>query len=185
MSLRKVEIETDRLILRQFTAQDLDALFMIRSDPEVMQFITGSPSTKEQATASLEKHLLRWERLGFGHWALNYKGNTELLGWCGLDLLDTTTEVEVGYGLARKHWGLGLASEAAGASLRYGFETLNLDRIVAVAYPANEASWHVMEKLGMRFVKNGWYYGAEMVYYEMRRAVFRPSASKYVLRDNP
>jgi ribosomal-protein-alanine N-acetyltransferase len=171
--------------MRQFTLADLEDLYSIRSDPEVVKFITGLPATKEQFAATLEKHLQRWEQYGFGPWALNFQGGADLLGWCGLDFLDTTTEVEVGYGLARRFWRLGIASEAAAASLRYGFQSLNLKRIVAVAYPQNTASWHIMEKLGMRYVKKGWYYGAEMVYYEIGCDEFRPSASKYVLRDNP
>ncbi|MDQ3666020.1 MAG: GNAT family N-acetyltransferase [Acidobacteriota bacterium] len=167
-----------------FTLEDLDDLFLIRSDPEVMRFITGVPSTKEQALAALTKHLNRWQAHGFGHWAVRFKNDPRLLGWCGLDFLDTTPEIEVGYGLARSYWGLGISTEAARASLEYGFEHLHLERIVAVAYPENAASRHVMEKLGMMYVKNGSYYGGDLVYYEISRADFPPGASNCILRDN-
>jgi ribosomal-protein-alanine N-acetyltransferase len=181
----KPEIETARLRLCPFTPEDLDEFCLIRSDPEVMRFIGGSASTREQTEAALIKHLSRWEEHGFGHWAVRFKKNpTLLLGWCGLDLLDTTSEIEVGYGLARNYWGLGIATEAAEATLRFGLEHLKLDRIVAVAYPQNTQSRRVMEKLGMTRVKNGFYYGAEMVYYQILRREFHPSASKFVLRDN-
>lgn len=182
--LRKIEIETSRLNLRQFNPQDLDDLYLIRSDSQVMRFITGSPSTKQEAEAALTKHLDRWQQVSFGHWALNFHGKTDLLGWCGLDFLDTTFEIEVGYGLAREYWGQGIATEAAAAALRYGFEELKLDRLVAVAYPENVGSWNVMKKLGMHYVKNDFYYGADMVYWEILQEQFRPGASKYVLRDN-
>jgi RimJ/RimL family protein N-acetyltransferase len=181
----KPEIETPRLRLRLFTPEDLDEFFLIRSDPEVMRFITGTPATREQSEAALTKHLKRWEEHGFGHWAVRFKKNpTLLLGWCGLDFLDTTSEIEVGYGLARNYWGLGIATEAAEASLKFGLEQLQLDRIVGVAYPQNIPSRRVMEKLGMTRVKNGFYYGAEMAYYQILRREFQPSASKFVLRDN-
>lgn len=149
-----------------------------------MRFITGVPSTREQAQAALAKHLNRWQVHGFGHWAVRFKNDRRLLGWCGLDFLDTTPEIEVGYGLARPHWGLGISTEAARASLEYGFEQLHLDRIVAVAYPENTASRHVMEKLGMTYVKDGFYYGANLVYYEIASADFKMSASNRILRDN-
>jgi RimJ/RimL family protein N-acetyltransferase len=167
-----------------FTLGDLNDLFLIRSDPEVMRFITGVPSTREQALAALTKHLSRWQAHGFGHWAVRFKNDPTLLGWCGLDFLDTTPEIEVGYGLARSHWGLGISTEAARASLEYGFEHLHLERIVAVAYPENTASRHVMDKLGMKYVKNGSYYGGDLVYYDLNRADFPPSASNRILRDN-
>jgi RimJ/RimL family protein N-acetyltransferase len=180
----KPEIETARLRLRVPSLSDLDDLYLIRSDPDVMRFITGAPSTREETLAGLDKHLKRWEEHGFGQWVLNFKGEAALLGWCGLDFLDTTTEIEVGYGLAQEYWGLGIATEAAEASLRFGFEQLNLERIVAVAYPQNRGSWRVMEKLGMKYVREGFYYGADMVYYQILRQDFRPSASEYFLRDN-
>ena len=181
----KPEIETARLRLCPFTPEDLDEFCRIRSDAEVMRFIGGSASTREQTEAALTTHLRRWEEHGFSHWAVRFKKNpTLLLGWCGLDFLDTTSEIEVGYGLARNYWGLGIATEAAEATLRFGFEHLKLDRIVAVTYPQNTQSRRVMEKLGMTRVKNGFYYGAEMVYYQIVRREFQPSAAKFVLRDN-
>lgn len=184
MKTSKPDIETARLLLRQPSLNDLEELCFIRSDPEVMRFITGAPASREQALAGLDKHLSRWSQFGFGHWMLSFHDDPELVGWCGLDFLDTTTEIEVGYGLAKNYWGLGIASEAAAASLRYGFEQLRLEEIVAVAYPQNTASRHVMEKLGMKYLKNGFYYGADMVYYRITQPEFQPSASRYVLRDN-
>lgn len=149
-----------------------------------MRFITGVPSSREQAEAALKKHLHRWEAHGFGHWAVTFNHDPTLLGWCGLGFLDTTSEIEVGYGLARTYWGMGISTEAARASLKHGFEQLHLERIVAVAYPENTASRHVMEKLGMKQVKSGFYYGAELVYYEILAKNFLPSASNHDLRDN-
>lgn len=185
MKPANAEIQTSRLLLRLLGPGDLDDLHLIRSDPEVMRFITGVPSTKEQSREWLQKNLKRREENGLGRWAVRFREDQALLGWCGLDLLDTTTDVEVGYGLARRYWGLGIAGEAAEASLRYGFERLNLERIVAVAYPENLGSRRVMEKVGLKYLRNGFYYGADLVYYEIVRADFRPGASEFVVRDNP
>ena len=110
---------------------------------------------------------------GFGRWALIDKATSALAGWCGLSYLEHTTEVEIGYGLAKDYWGTGLATQAAAATMNYGFEQLHLPRIVAVAYPENAASRRVLEKLGMKYVKNGQFFGVEMVYYEIRQEEYR------------
>lgn len=112
------------------------------------------------------------------------KEDPRIVGWCGLDFLDQTTEIEVGYGFAKECWGFGYATESAAASLLFGFSQLGLDRIVAVAYPENVASWRVMEKVGMKYVRTGFYYGANMVYYEISSSALRPGAGECVLRDN-
>ncbi len=184
VSKHQFEIETARLRLRVFTDQDLEDLYLIRSDPDVMRFITGAPSTREEVSARISKHRDGWHENEFGQWAITGIDDPALMGWCGLGFLDHTPEIEVGYGLARRYWGQGIATEAAAASLRYGFEFLNLERIVAVAFPQNTGSRRVMEKLGMRYVKPAFYYGAELVYYELLRNDFAGGASKYILRDN-
>jgi RimJ/RimL family protein N-acetyltransferase len=88
--------------------------------------------------------------------------------------LDNTPEIEEAYLLDRACWGQGLASEAAGAALRYGFETLGLPRIVGVALPANGASCRVLEKIGLRFERPARYYDLDVAYYGLNRADWRP-----------
>jgi RimJ/RimL family protein N-acetyltransferase len=181
------EIETARLLLRAFAPGDFEAFAGMRADAEVMRHIgqpTG-PRTREQARAWQEKNERRWRDEGFGMWAVVEQATGELAGWCGLSRLEDTEEVEVGYGLARRAWGRGLATEAARASLRYGFERMGLSRIVAVVNPANRASRHVIEKLGLRHAKVARHYGADLDYFELERAEFKPSAAPYVLRETP
>ena len=179
------EIETERLLLRAFTPEDFEAFAGMRADAGVMRFIGQpvGPQTLEQARAWQEKNDRRWQDNGFGMWAVVERATGELAGWCGLSRLEDTQEVEVGYGLARRAWGRGLATEAARASLRYGFERMGLTRIVAVVNPANHASRHVVEKLGLRHVKVARHYGADLDYFEISRADFQPSAAPYVLRE--
>ena len=174
-------IETERLVLRQFTAGDLDKLVELRADPEVMRYI--GDQSKEKVEQRLQYYISHYEPHGFGMWAVIHKLKGEMIGWCGLIFLDETPEVEVGYGVAREYWGQGLMTEAARATLRYGFEKMGLERIVAVAFPENTASRHIMEKLGMRYEKNVIHYGHDCVYYAIGRDEFRAGDSFYLLHD--
>ena len=97
------------------------------------------------------------------------KVSAKLIGWCGLMWLDGTADVEIAYGLAKDYSGKGLATEAAAAAMKYGFEQLHLHQIVAIAWPKNMASRRVMEKLGMKYVKTARFSGVEMVYYVIVR----------------
>lgn len=96
--------------------------------------------------------------------------------------LDGTPEAEIGYILARAYWGRGYATEAASASLRYGFEQLGLERIVAVTRPDHLVSQQVLRKLGMVFERNAYYYGAEQVCYAASRDEYRLADDPYGLR---
>lgn len=174
------EIETSRLHLRQFSMADLDDLFAIRSDPEVMRFIgAGQPHSMNQVRDALENAISVWKKHSFGRWAIVHKADKKLIGWCGLAFLDQTEEIEIGYGIAKEYWGGGLTTEAAEATIRYGFEELKLDRIVAVAMPENIASRRIMEKIGMRFEKTGHWYEADLVYYVILRDEYERGAGDY------
>src|SRR5205085_8074181 len=107
----------------------------------------------ETALLSVIKH---WERHGFGRWAIIDKETERFIGYGGLRMLIDTPEAV--YHLAKAYWGLGLATEVAQASLRFGFHIRGFDRIVAIARPENLASIHVMEKIGMRYEKHTEYY---------------------------
>jgi len=106
------------------------------------------------------------------------KASGDFVGFCGLKYLDTSSEIEVGYRLAKKFWRRGLATEAARASLRYGFETLGLDRIVAVVQPENAASCRVIEKTGLRYEKDARFYDTDVKYFAITREEYPPDDSK-------
>jgi len=159
---------------------DLNDLLAIRSDPEVMRFIgAGQPHAKDQVRDALEHILSVWKQHGFGRWAIIHKPDKKLIGWCGLAFLDKTEEIEIGYGIAKEYWGRGLTTEAAAATIRYGFEELKLSRIVAVAMPENIASRRIMEKIGMRYEKTGHWYEEELVYYVISQDEYEPGAGLY------
>jgi ribosomal-protein-alanine N-acetyltransferase len=145
-------IETDRLILRFHTMEDAPSMLELNRDPEVIRF-TGDVfnNTIAEAADLIRERLLKQEQLyKMGRFACLLKDGT-YVGWCGLRFFPEDGEVDLGYRFMRKYWGKGFASESSKASLKYGFETLKLKRIIAKAMPENIASIKVMQKLGMTF----------------------------------
>lgn len=177
-------IHTQRLALQPFTLDDLDALAEINGDPQVMRYIgDGMPASRERTAERLNFIIEHGRRYGFSVWAVRSKQTPSLIGFCGLIRLDGTTEVEVGYRFAQAHWGKGFATESARASLRYGFEELALDRIVAVVQPENIASQRVLEKLGFKYEKDARYYNTDLKYYAIAREAYEPDGSFYTCKS--
>lgn len=173
-------IETARLRLRMFDWDDLDALSCIAKDADVMRFIgCGRPLTREETHANLASIISAFRRRGFGRWAVIWKETGTLAGYCGLSHGDAAVGVELAYMLARGEWGKGLATEAARACLRYGFERLNFGAISALTRPENLRSRRVMERLRMRFVRAGHHYGYNCVCYRISRNEWRDDGSEY------
>ena len=167
-------IETERVLLRPFSPDDLDAFALICADPEVMRYIgDGQPLSQAQTQTRLAAIIEHRNRHGFGVWAAVDRKIGDLMGYCGLQFLDNTPEVEIGYRLARRFWGMGLASEAARASLEFGFGQLELDRIAAVVQPGNLASRRVVEKIGLKFVKEARFYNSGVRYYAITREEYQ------------
>lgn len=166
-------IETERLLIRKFTPEDLDKLIEIRSDPEVYKYLGGIERQNPQALAKrLRFYIDCYDRYGFGTCATVWKKTGEMIGSCGLQPLEDTGEIEVGYALAKEFWRKGLGYECARAWLEYGFEKAELERIVAVAYPENTGSWRVMEKCGMKYEKTETHYDQECVFYTISKDEF-------------
>lgn len=175
-------IQTERLQLRPFAPADLDDLAHLLADPLVTRYIgDGQPRDRAATAQVLDRIARHWQDYGFGWWAVAYLANPRLIGWCGLKLIDETGETEVLYMLEPAAWGQGLAAEGAAASLRYGFEQLKLDTIIAIAYPQNQASQRVMQKIGMRSNGLARYFGIDVARYSSTRAEFRPLPTSYRL----
>jgi ribosomal-protein-alanine N-acetyltransferase len=175
-------IETARLRLRPFTAADAPDHARIYAKPEVTQFLAGGPFGEEVAAqrsrAALDLFISHWAQHGFGVWAVIDRQEGALIGQCGLKYLPDRPEVEILYALDTPYWGRGLATEAARAALRYGFEVVALERIVAVAKPEHRASHHVMEKLGLTYEGMVEVYGGiRAVLYAVSRAAFTRRAT--------
>lgn len=146
--------ETKRLLLRNFTMEDAPLVYELNKDPEVIRY-TGDPMEDvDHARRVLEQTILpQYALYNHGRWAVVLKQDLQFIGWCGLKARPERDEIDLGYRFLQTAWGKGYATEAAWASLRYGFDTLGLPRIVGRAMPANTASLRVLEKCGMNFVK--------------------------------
>src|SRR6266511_1497306 len=152
----KIILETKRLIFRHQVIQDLDDLWALYCNPEITKYIPDAPRSREEAREELEWHMNGHPRFPeLGLWATIHKETGKFIGRCGLLpwTIDERQEVEVAYTIAREYWGQGLATEAAKAILNYGFEQLNLSRLVSLIDAENIASQKVAEKIGMAFEK--------------------------------
>jgi len=150
----KTILKTERLILRHLVIEDLDDLWALYCNPRITQYIPDAPRSREEAQEELEWHMHGHPRRPeLGLWATIHKETGKFIGRCGLLPwnIDGQDEVEVAYTIAEEYWGQGLGSEAAQAILNYGFEALNLSRLVCVIDAENTASIKVAEKIGMAF----------------------------------
>ncbi|HST52685.1 MAG TPA: GNAT family N-acetyltransferase [Pyrinomonadaceae bacterium] len=174
------QIETARLRLRMFTPEDLDELSAIAADPEVMRYIgSGQPLTREEVHFNLTSIINGFRRRGFGRWAVVKKVSGALVGYCGLTHGLEEVGVEIAYLISRSEWSKGIASEAARACLRYGFERLGLDSIAGLTRHENRRSRRVLERLGMRYVRDAHFYGYNCVFYSISRDEWSPCGSMY------
>ena len=155
-----VVIETDRLLFRRFTEDDAPLLYDLNLDPEVIRYTHDPLTDVEHARKVLKEVILpQYILYDHGRWAVHLRSGLEFIGWCGLKYLTETNEVDLGYRFKKNFWGNGYAAEAARACIKYGFATLNLQRIVGRALPANLASIKVLEKCGMKYLHEETVYG--------------------------
>jgi ribosomal-protein-alanine N-acetyltransferase len=149
-----IHLTTDRLILRDLEERDVDGIFALDSDPEVLRYI-GTPVMTERSEAAKVIALVRgqYQDNGIGRWAVEERATGAFVGWCGLKLekqVRTFPYYDIGYRLIRSHWGLGYATEAASACLRRGFEVLNYPEICAAVEAEHQASNRILRKIGMQ-----------------------------------
>ncbi len=175
--------------MRPFAMDDVDDLHRMWVDPDVRKFLWDDQIiSRETAVAVVEGSIDSFAQFDLGLWAICFKDDPKLAGFGGLRYFtedgSEQSEVEILYGVAPEHWGRGVATEAARAILRYGFEAIGLDQIYAGADPPNAGSFRVIEKLGMKFARRTVVNGLEAIYYAMNCEDYRPDGSAYrLLRD--
>ena len=151
--MNAIELETARLKLRRWRDADRAPFAALNADPAVMEFF---PALQDRAAsdASIDVWQGQFEQKGWSTWAVELAGSGEFVGFVGLSVprrtLPCSPCVEIGWRLARRFWGRGLASEAARAALGAGFERIGLAEIVSFTALANLRSRAVMERIGMR-----------------------------------
>ena len=163
----KVILETDRLFLREYVEEDAEAFFKLNSDPEVLRFVPDQAVLNvEQARQILVDHpIADYRKYGFGRGACILKSTGEQIGFAGLKYLEEFGEVDVAYRLMPPYWGMGLATEAALASVGFGFADLGLKRIIGLVMPENIASVRVLEKTGLRYAETVMFWGNQFSKY--------------------
>jgi RimJ/RimL family protein N-acetyltransferase len=144
---------SERLLFRKFTLADAELLYKLNKDPEVVKYVHEPRTTLENAPQVLTDIILpQYALYNHGRWAVHLKDTNEFIGWCGLKYIQEKDEVDLGYRFMQKYWGNGYATEAAKATINYGFKILNLPSIIAKAHVENKASLQVIEKCGMEFL---------------------------------
>lgn len=174
-----IRIETERLVMRPLEEDDVERLFLLDSNSEVMKYIGVKPLTKLEESVEVIKFIQKqYAENGIGRLAVIEKESNLLIGWSFLKYL--TEEIngiknvyDLGYRFLPEFWGKGYATESAKASLDYGFNVMNLDKIYAHAHSENAASNHTLKKLG--FEEKGTFVddldGAKCYWYEMRKII--------------
>ncbi|MDH3650491.1 MAG: GNAT family N-acetyltransferase, partial [Saprospiraceae bacterium] len=163
---------TERLYLREAIQEDLNFLVDLHSDPDVMRYI-GPLRNREAVAVRLQKIQGNYKvEPGLGIWMACKKEDHQKIGWACLKQLDSTTEIEIGYRLAKQFWRFGYATELTRGLLAYGFVKKRLPFIVGVARPENNASIRVLIKAGLVFEKMAYYYKSDMAYYKLKRETY-------------
>ncbi len=167
-------LETVRLTLELWESADWVELRPIATDPEVMRYISGgAPWSDETIRSFVDRQVKLYGDRGFCRWKLVEKASGEMIGFCGVGIWRTGMDPEIGWWLARRHWGRGLATEAAATALRDIFERVKLDHVISVARPANLASIGIMRKLGLEFERQFESEGIPLVQYGIAQGQYR------------
>lgn len=142
------QLETERLLLRGFRADDFEAWASFLADPEVVKYLWGVPQPRIDSWRQMATTLGHWALRGYGMWAVERKSDHAFIGRVGMLNPEGWPGLELGWTLGRPYWGKGYATEAAAISMRYAFLTQPVDRIISCIDPENKASQAVARRLG-------------------------------------
>jgi len=151
-----IHLETSRLIIRELQPIDAPAMFLMDSDEEVHRYVGQKPvDTIEETQKVIDFIRQQYLDNGIGRWAVIEKGTNEFIGWVGFKLMtekvnDHINYYDFGYRFTKNKWGMGIATEASIAVMKYGIEILKLKVIFAMTDVDNRASRRVLEKLGFQ-----------------------------------
>ncbi|MGK9127151.1 GNAT family N-acetyltransferase [Olivibacter sp. SA151] len=174
----KTYLETDRLTLREIVPEDADGMFELDSDHEVHKYLGNNPvKNKEEARKNIDFIRQQYIENKIGRWAVVERSSNQFIGWAGLKLIKETINnhidyYDLGYRLIKKFWGRGYATEAAKATLSYGFDKLNLPEIFAIADCNNTGSNKILTKIGMTHEEVFFLNGIKCNWYRIGREEF-------------
>jgi len=166
----KILFRSERLFFREFTLDDVQLLYDLNSNPNVIKYVHKPMPTLENTSAALRNVILpQYELYGHGRWAIHLQSTNEFIGWCGLKYIKELDERDLGYRFKEEHWNKGYATEAAKATIDFGFNILRLKKIIAKALPENTGSLKVIEKCGMKYTGTRTEDGLLLKVYELNR----------------
>lgn len=181
-----MELETPRLLLRQFRGDDLRAWAAICSEPGVMRYasMAGVPLTPEQSGAWLLAMLEHWQKNRYGMWAVEEKASGRLIGRIGLQRPPEFPGTEVAWMLGTEHWGSGYAAEGARAAMNHGFEHVGLPRLISLIFPDNVRSIRLAVRLGESYECDFHLAGRRLLLYSIRREEWHAGRSEVRSRSD-
>lgn len=171
----KIFAETKRLILREIVPEDAAAMFEMDSDPDVHRYLGNHPvKSIDEIKNVIQFVRQQYTDNGIGRWAIEEKSTGNFMGWTGLKLVTAPINnhvnyYDLGYRLLKRYWGKGIASETAVASLKYGFDNMNLDIIYGMADVDNVASNAILKKAGLKYIETFIYDGAKHHWYKITK----------------
>jgi len=142
------QLETERLVLREFRADDFEAFASFMADPDVTRYLTGSPMSRADTWRSLASSLGHWSLRGYGTWAVERKADKAFMGRVGMINPEGWPGLEIGWTLGKSYWGGGYATEAAACAMRYAFLTQPAEKLISCIHPENGPSQAVAKRLG-------------------------------------
>lgn len=179
-----IVLETPRLRLRQFAADDDDDLWALDQDPEVLRYL-GDPPPPPPTLAQVQTDLLPAfiayysQKPGYGFWAAETREGDAFVGWFHLRPTEHSGEVDLGYRLRRQVWGQGYATEGSLGLIDLAFSRDSIQRVIAIAMPQNRASVRVMQKAGMAYERTFTHpTGPEVVQYSINKAARQAAHDK-------
>ena len=164
----RTTLETKRLRLRLFTHDDLQIMFKLSTDPDVIKYADTAVKDMEEARQRLEQGPLSdYKKYGYGRFAVELKETGNVIGFCGIKYLPEIDLPEVGYRYLKEYWGRGIGTEAAEACVEFARDDLKIKKLVALIIPENIGSIRVAEKLGMTRGPLIHIYDVDALQYEM------------------
>ena len=170
MSNQIPSIQTFHLILRSLQSNDAKVMYQIYQTEGVLRYFPNpSPPSLEKVERFITGQQAHWEKYSYGNWGIVPKDKSETIGWAGLQYLPELDETEVGFLLDKPFWGKGYATEAAQACVRFGFEEIKLNHLIALVHSENLASRRVIEKCGMSYMNTLTLWGIELMRFRIER----------------
>jgi ribosomal-protein-alanine N-acetyltransferase len=176
-----IHLETERLLMRPFLPEDAEQMFLLNNNPVVLQYTGDVPFSSPREALQLIERYDQYKKYGLGRLTVLRKDDHAFLGWCGLKYHEYTGTVDLGYRFHQQYWGMGYATEACLANLAFGFSHPNISMIIGQTRKDNVSSIRVLEKIGMRYIKDFLWEGMPSLYYSIIKSKFKAKNLKFPL----